>query len=52
MKRYITTPLYYVNATPHIGHFYTTMLGDTMTRHYRQRGEDVWFLTGTDEHGQ
>ncbi len=52
MSRYITTPLYYVNSTPHIGHFYTTMLGDTLARHHRQRGEKTYFLTGTDEHGQ
>lgn len=51
-SRYFTTPLYYVNAAPHLGHFYTTALADTLTRHYRQRGDDVWFLTGTDEHGQ
>ncbi len=52
MNRYITTPLYYVNATPHLGHFYTTMLADTLKRHHGQRGDAVFFLTGTDEHGQ
>jgi methionyl-tRNA synthetase len=48
---YITTPIYYVNATPHIGHAYTTIAADIVARHRRQRGEDVFFLTGTDEHG-
>lgn len=52
MSRMLTTPIYYVNATPHLGHFYTTMLADTLTRHFLQRGETVFFLTGTDEHGQ
>lgn len=49
---YATTPIYYVNDAPHIGHGYTTVLGDIITRWHRQRGEDVWYLTGTDEHGQ
>ena len=49
---YVTTPIYYVNDAPHIGHAYTTVAGDVLTRWHRQRGEDVWFLTGTDEHGQ
>jgi len=49
---YITTPLYYVNAEPHIGHLYTTVLGDTLKRYYRLVGDDVFFLTGTDEHGE
>lgn len=49
---YVTTPLYYVNARPHLGHFYTTMLADVITRHRRQRGEEVVYLTGTDEHGE
>jgi methionyl-tRNA synthetase len=49
---YVTTPIYYVNDAPHIGHGYTTVLGDILTRWHRQRGEDVWYLTGTDEHGQ
>lgn len=48
---YITTPIYYVNGEPHIGHAYTTILADAMARHYRQRGREVFFLTGTDEHG-
>jgi methionyl-tRNA synthetase len=49
---FVTTPIYYVNDAPHIGHAYTTVAGDVLTRWHRQRGEDVWFLTGTDEHGQ
>ena len=49
---YLTTPIYYVNDAPHIGHAYTTVAGDVLTRWHRQRGEEVWFLTGTDEHGQ
>ena len=49
---YVTTPIYYVNDVPHIGHAYTTVAGDVLTRWRRQRGEDVWFLTGTDEHGE
>ncbi len=48
---YITTPIYYVNARPHLGHVYTTVIADVMTRHHRLLGEDVFFLTGTDEHG-
>ncbi|MDX6554404.1 MAG: methionyl-tRNA synthetase [Miltoncostaeaceae bacterium] len=48
---YVTTPIYYVNADPHIGHAYTTIMADILARHHRQRGEDVWYLTGTDEHG-
>jgi methionyl-tRNA synthetase len=48
---YVTTPIYYVNDAPHIGHGYTTVMGDIITRWHRQRGEDVWYLTGTDEHG-
>ena len=51
MGFYITTPIYYVNATPHIGHAYTTIAADIVARHRRQRGEDTFFLTGTDEHG-
>jgi methionyl-tRNA synthetase len=47
---YITTPIYYVNSTPHIGHAYTTIAADILTRHHRQRGETTFFLTGTDEH--
>jgi methionyl-tRNA synthetase len=49
---YVTTPIYYVNAAPHLGHAYTTIAVDVMARHHRQRGEDVFFLTGTDEHGE
>jgi methionyl-tRNA synthetase len=49
---YLTTPIYYANDAPHIGHAYTTVAGDVLTRWHRQRGESVWFLTGTDEHGQ
>ena len=49
---YVTTPIYYVNDAPHIGHAYTTIAGDVLTRWHRQRGESVWYLTGTDEHGQ
>jgi methionyl-tRNA synthetase len=48
---YVTTPIYYVNAKPHIGHAYTTVVADTLTRYKRQRGIDSFFLTGTDEHG-
>ncbi len=49
---YVTTPIYYVNAAPHLGHAYTTIAADVLARHHRQRGEDVFFLTGTDEHGE
>jgi methionyl-tRNA synthetase len=49
---YVTTPSYYVNAQPHLGHAYTTIAADVLARHARQRGEDVFFLTGTDEHGE
>ena len=52
MSFYVTTPIYYVNAAPHLGHAYTTIAVDAMARHHRQRGEDVFFLTGTDEHGE
>ncbi|HET8674055.1 MAG TPA: methionine--tRNA ligase [Thermoleophilaceae bacterium] len=52
MSFYITTPIYYVNAEPHLGHAYTTIAADILARHMRQRGEDVFFLTGTDEHGE
>jgi methionyl-tRNA synthetase len=48
---YLTTPIYYVNSTPHIGHAYTTIAADVVVRHHRQQGEDTFFLTGTDEHG-
>jgi len=49
---YFTTPLYYVNAEPHIGHLYTTVLADTLKRFHKLIGDDVYFLTGTDEHGE
>jgi methionyl-tRNA synthetase len=48
---YLTTPIYYVNDKPHLGHAYTTIVSDTMTRYHRLVGDDVWLLTGTDEHG-
>jgi methionyl-tRNA synthetase len=51
-KFYITTPIYYVNARPHIGHAYTTIACDTIARRQRMLGVDTFFLTGTDEHGQ
>jgi len=51
-KFYITTPIYYVNARPHIGHAYTTIACDTIARRQRLMGFDTYFLTGTDEHGQ
>jgi len=47
---YITTPIYYVNSTPHIGHAYTTIAADIFVRHRRQRGDETFFLTGVDEH--
>jgi methionyl-tRNA synthetase len=50
-KVYLTTPLYYVNAEPHLGHTYTTVVTDTLARWHRQKGDEVLFLTGTDEHG-
>jgi methionyl-tRNA synthetase len=49
---YVTTPIYYVNAQPHLGHAYTTIAADVLARHKRQRGEEVFFLTGVDEHGE
>ncbi len=52
MAYYVTTPIYYVNAEPHLGHAYTTIGADILARHMRQRGEEVFFLTGTDEHGE
>ncbi len=48
---YVTTPIYYANAKPHLGHVYTTLVADTLKRFYRQRGADAFFLTGTDERG-
>ncbi|HXG57430.1 MAG TPA: methionine--tRNA ligase [Thermoanaerobaculia bacterium] len=52
MKFYITTAIHYVNDFPHIGHMYENIVADVMARHRRRMGDDVWFLTGTDEHGQ
>ena len=52
MKFYVTTPIYYVNDQPHIGHAYTSLAADVLARYYRTRGDHVMFLTGTDEHGQ
>ncbi|HWM78631.1 MAG TPA: class I tRNA ligase family protein, partial [Methylomirabilota bacterium] len=49
---YLTTPIYYVNARPHLGHSYATIAADTMCRYRRLRGDRVYFLTGTDEHGE
>jgi methionyl-tRNA synthetase len=51
-KFYLTTPIYYVNARPHIGHAYTTIAADVIARRHRLLGDDTFFLTGTDEHGQ
>jgi methionyl-tRNA synthetase len=50
MRFYATTPIYYVNDTPHIGHAYTTIAADILVRHHRQRGDETFFLTGVDEH--
>src|SRR5438105_2024881 len=50
-KFYITTPIYYINAAPHIGHAYTTIAADVLARFHFHRGTPVHFLTGTDEHG-
>ena len=50
MRFYVTTPIYYVNSTPHIGHAYTTAIADMIVRHHKQRGEETFFLTGVDEH--
>ena len=49
---YLTTPLNYINAQPHLGHTYTTLVADCLSRYKRMQGYDVCFLTGTDEHGQ
>ena len=51
-KFYVTTPIYYVNDRPHIGHAYTTILADVLACFHRSMGDDTYFLTGTDEHGQ
>jgi methionyl-tRNA synthetase len=50
VRFYLTTPIYYVNSTPHIGHAYTTTMGDVLVRNHRQRGEETFYLTGVDEH--
>ena len=52
MAFYITTAINYVNGVPHLGHAYEAITTDVLARHHRQRGEDVFFLTGTDEHGE
>ena len=52
MKKYITTPIYYINGAPHIGHAFTTILGDVLKKLEQMRGFDVFYTTGTDEHGQ
>ncbi len=52
MAFYITTPIYYVNDTPHIGHSYTTVVADVLNRYHKLFGEETFFLTGTDEHGE
>ena len=52
LSKYITTPIYYVNGEAHIGHAYTTFIADTMARYERLKGNETYFLTGTDEHGQ
>jgi len=49
---YLTTPIYYVNARPHLGHAYSTIVCDAIARRKRRWASDTWFLTGTDEHGQ
>jgi methionyl-tRNA synthetase len=49
---YVTTPIYYVNDVPHLGHIFTTTAADTLARYRRLAGDDTYFLTGTDEHGQ
>jgi methionyl-tRNA synthetase len=51
-KFYLTTAIHYVNDVPHIGHMYENIVADVIARHRRRMGDDVWFLTGTDEHGQ
>ena len=51
-KFYVTTPIYYVNDAPHIGHAYTTILADVLSRYHHAAGDEVFFLTGLDEHGQ
>ena len=48
---YLTTQIYYVNALPHIGHIFTTTVADTLARYQRMAGREIYFITGTDEHG-
>src|SRR5262249_56886525 len=48
---YLTTPIYYINSVPHLGHAYTTVVADAMARYHRLAGDRVWLLTGTDDHG-
>src|SRR3954464_15928993 len=48
---YVTTPIFYANSYPHLGSLYPTIVADSLRRHYRQRGYETYFLTGTDEHG-
>ena len=50
-RYYITTPIYYVNAPPHLGHAYTTIVADVLNRFHMLTGKETYFLTGTDEHG-
>src|SRR4051812_41941774 len=52
MATYLTTPIYYVNDKPHIGHAYTTVIADVLARYHRLFGDETLFLTGVDEHGQ
>ena len=49
---YVTTPIFYVNDVPHIGHAYTEVAADVLARWHRQAGDRTWMLTGTDEHGE
>ena len=51
-KFFVTTPIYYINDIPHIGHTCTTVIADIVAKYHRQKGDDVFFVTGTDEHGQ
>ena len=51
-KFFVTTPIYYINDKPHIGHAYTTVAADILARYHRLKGEDVFYLTGTDENSQ
>jgi len=50
-KFYVTTPIYYVNSKPHIGHAYTNIMADFLARYYKSKDSDSFYLTGTDEHG-